>query len=212
MAFNDIDGDGLHDLALASHFNLPEPDKGELQWLKRPANPSDEWELKKIKSIPSIHRILWTDLNNDGKKELIIAPTLGPGAKAPEYKSKTAFFYAMLSKNGTFSFKTIDSSLTVLHGISYADIDRNGTTDILTASFEGVFVYYNDLTGKARSFTKKQIGKGEQKEAPLRGSSDVETGRLSDGSTFIATIEPWHGNQVVVYFHRPTWIAYGHGL
>ncbi len=202
MAFNDIDGDGKRDLALASHFELQEPGEGELQWLKRPSDPVNEWNLTGIKKIPSIHRILWADLNSDGKKELIIAPLLGPGAKAPGYKSKTAFYYATPSSNGTFSFVTIDSSLTVLHGISVADIDKNGSTDLLTASFEGVFVYLNNITGKTCSFLKKQIGQGEQKVTPQSGTSEVETGRLANGSIFIATIEPWHGNQVVVYIQE----------
>ena len=45
----------------------------------------------------------------------------------------------------------------------------------------------------------KQIAKGEQDKAPRLGTSEVETGTLSDGSLFIATIEPWHGNLLVVY-------------
>src|SRR5262249_6700191 len=32
-----------------------------------------------------------------------------------------------------------------------------------------------------------------------RGSSEVKQGTLKNGRKFIATIEPWHGNQVVVY-------------
>lgn len=199
MAFNDVDGDGRPDLVLASHFDLLEPGEGELQWLRSPADPSNEWSLTEIKKIPSVHRILWTDINKDGKNELIIAPTLGPGAKAPGYKSKTAFYYAVLSDKGRFRFVTIDSSLTVLHGISVADIDKNGTKDILTASFEGVNAYYNKITGNTSSFVKKQLSRGEQSEPPQLGSSEVEAGRLANGKIFIATIEPWHGNEVVVY-------------
>lgn len=199
MAFGDMDGDGRRDLALASYFNLPEPDQGKLHWLKKPVNPDKEWAIEEIKTIPSIHRIIWTDLNNDGKNELIIAPTLGHGAKAPEYNSKTTFSYAISSGNGKFRFETIDKELTVLHGITSADIDRNGTVDLLTASFEGVNAFYNTITGSTNSFVRMQIGKGEQDKAPRLGSSEVETGILSDGSLFIAAIEPWHGNQLVVY-------------
>ena len=34
---------------------------------------------------------------------------------------------------------------------------------------------------------------------PSKGSSEVKVGRLADGRRYIATIEPWHGFQVVVY-------------
>jgi DNA-binding beta-propeller fold protein YncE len=201
MAFEDMDGDGRRDLALASYFNLPEPDQGMLQWLKKPLNPSEEWVIEEMKTIPSIHRIIWTDLNNDGKNELVIAPTLGPGAKAPEYNSKTTFSYAIPSGKGKYRYETINKELTVLHGITSADLDKDGTIDLLTASFEGVSVFYNKINGNTNSFVRKQIGKGEQDKAPRLGTSEVETGILSDGSLFIATIEPWHGNQLVIYTH-----------
>ena len=35
--------------------------------------------------------------------------------------------------------------------------------------------------------------------AGSRGSSEVKRGKLKSGLPYIATIEPWHGNQVVVY-------------
>ena len=203
MAFGDMDGDGRRDLALASYFNLPEPDQGILHWLKKPLNPSEEWVIEEMKIIPSIHRILWTDLNNDGKNELVIAPTLGPGAKAPEYNSKTTFSYAIPAGNGKYRYETINKELTVLHGITSSDIDRDGKIDLLTASFEGVSVFYNKTDGTTNNFVRKQIGKGEQDKAPRLGTSEVETGILSNGSLFIATLEPWHGNQLVIYT-RPT--------
>jgi hypothetical protein len=38
---------------------------------------------------------------------------------------------------------------------------------------------------------------------PKGGSSDAAVGRLPGGALFIAAIEPWHGNQVVVYRSGP---------
>ncbi len=32
-----------------------------------------------------------------------------------------------------------------------------------------------------------------------RGASEIKQGKLKNGRPFIATIEPWHGNKVVVY-------------
>ncbi len=32
-----------------------------------------------------------------------------------------------------------------------------------------------------------------------RGCSEIHLGQLKGGTRFLATIEPWHGNQVVVY-------------
>jgi hypothetical protein len=43
---------------------------------------------------------------------------------------------------------------------------------------------------------------GATGSAPKRGCSEVHLGRLRDGRQFLATIEPWHGSEVVVYPDR----------
>ncbi len=48
-------------------------------------------------------------------------------------------------------------------------------------------------------WSKTQLGTGNQESKPNKGSSEVKVGRLADGRRYIATIEPWHGFQVVVY-------------
>jgi hypothetical protein len=46
----------------------------------------------------------------------------------------------------------------------------------------------------------RHLGAGNQANPRSnRGSSEVKQGKLKHGQTFIATIEPWHGHQVVVY-------------
>ncbi len=66
------------------------------------------------------------------------------------------------------------------------------------AAWEGVFVLDRDRAGH---WTKTKIGTGNQDANPFKGASEVKVGHLLKNSPFIATIEPWHGFQVVVYFH-----------
>jgi hypothetical protein len=49
-------------------------------------------------------------------------------------------------------------------------------------------------------WTRRQLCVGNQ-ETPKahRGSSEVKLGKLKNGKKFLATIEPWHGYQFVVY-------------
>jgi hypothetical protein len=55
----------------------------------------------------------------------------------------------------------------------------------------------HDVSGK---WTRRRLGAGNQANPKSnRGSSEVKEGTLKGGHKFIATIEPWHGNQVVVY-------------
>ena len=41
--------------------------------------------------------------------------------------------------------------------------------------------------------------KGIPKKKGITGAGEVKIGRFRSGRIYIATIEPWHGNQVVVY-------------
>ena len=51
---------------------------------------------------------------------------------------------------------------------------------------------------------KPALGEGNQANPKgSRGSSEIKQGKLKNGRKFIATIEPWHGNQVVVYTESP---------
>ena len=69
--------------------------------------------------------------------------------------------------------------------------------DLLTASYEGVTLFKHDKDNK---WSSKRLGQGNQDNPKSnRGSSEIKQGKLKNGKPFIATIEPWHGNQVVVY-------------
>jgi FG-GAP-like repeat len=47
---------------------------------------------------------------------------------------------------------------------------------------------------------RRRLGEGNQENPKRsRGSSEIKAGKLKSGAKFLATIEPWHGNQVVVY-------------
>ncbi len=66
----------------------------------------------------------------------------------------------------------------------------------MTASLEGVFLFGKESAGK---WIKTQIGEGNTEEKGDIGAGEVKIGRFRSGRIYIATIEPWHGNQVVVY-------------
>ena len=97
-------------------------------------------------------------------------------------------------------YRLIDNQLTVLHGVSVVDWDGDKCDDILTASFEGVHLFLPKAQGNEVSWKKKHLGDGFQSDAPERGSSEIALGYLnSSKQRFLATIEPWHGDNVAVY-------------
>ncbi|HOK45940.1 MAG TPA: VCBS repeat-containing protein, partial [Bryobacteraceae bacterium] len=84
----------------------------------------------------------------------------------------------------------------VLHGISIVDWDGDRRDEILTASFEGISLF--QLGGKWR---RTRLAQGSPDAWPKCGSSEVAVGRIGK-RRFLCAIEPWHGNQVVVYVER----------
>ncbi|MEX2469482.1 MAG: VCBS repeat-containing protein [Pseudohongiellaceae bacterium] len=199
----DIDGDGDMDVVLASEFALGESTQGGLvHWLENPGNPvlNQEWEMHYIDEIPTSHRVKWGDVNGDGMPELINLPIIGVGASAPLYdvdlQMKAYAIPPDLDVDG-WPGLVLDESLQLAHGLALHDFDGNGQDDMLTASFGGVHLYRLAMQGQP--VHKQQLGAGKQDaERPQIGSSEVDVGSL-DGDRFIATVEPWHGNQVVVY-------------
>jgi hypothetical protein len=92
--------------------------------------------------------------------------------------------------------RVLNDEMHVTHNFFPVDFDDDRDLDILCTSFEGVNLLTNDGRGK---FTRKVIGAGNQATSPNRGASEIKSGKLADGRRYIATIEPWHGHQVVVY-------------
>jgi hypothetical protein len=200
---HDIDGDGQLDLALGAGWQgLNAQAQGTLQWLKRGKTLDDEWKIHPIVREPSIHRIRFADLDGDGKPELISAPLLGPNSTAGKNWSEMpirlrAYRIPANPKEDEWSAETIDESLHVCHNFQAIDVDGDGRLDLITASYEGVTLFQRSADGK---WSKRLIGMGNQDQpTKRRGTSEIKLGRLSSQSRFIATIEPWHGFQVVVY-------------
>ncbi|HPM81247.1 MAG TPA: VCBS repeat-containing protein [Candidatus Anammoximicrobium sp.] len=207
LAAYDIDGDTRLELALAGGFYFNESRRGgEIYLLRQPTAEDVPWTRHRIAADPVTHRVRWADLDGDGRKELVHVPLFGPGsegARAPRPAHLWAFAVPPHFPSGKLEVWKIDETLTVVHGVHIGDLDGDGREEILTASYEGIFRF--DLEGPLAEgrWIKKQIAAGappvSNEPGAARGSSEVAVGRLPDGRSFLAAIEPWHGHQVVVY-------------
>ena len=84
----------------------------------------------------------------------------------------------------------------VTHNFQVIDMNGDKQPDILLVSFEGVHLLERQNDGK---WQRTHIGAGNQATSPNKGASEIKLGQLAGGKDYIATIEPWHGHQVVVY-------------
>ncbi len=190
----DLDGDGRAEIAIAYEFEMNRPDRGKLLLAVQGRGPDDPWKLMPIGEIDSIHRLRWGDVDGDRKLELVVAPLFGRDAKPPAYASPVrirVFTTATDPLNPSWSSRSLTDRF-VLHAIEVIDADGDGISDILTADNAGVALY------RGPTATPLALTPGVPGNAPKRGSSEVHLGRLNGGQKFLATVEPWHGNQVAV--------------
>ncbi len=212
LALHDVDGDGRLELALASGFYFNDSHRGgSIELLYPPAEPGEVWRRTHIATDPVVHRLRWADVDGDGRAELIHASIFGPGSDAVR-SPRPAHLWALRPPAGSdaessgsphWQVHKIDETLTVLHGIWVGDLDGDGRAEILTASFDGIRRF--DCSGPLpqATWTCQSITAGYQPESPPvgtpRGTSEVTVLRRRGAGWLLAAIEPWHGNQVVVY-------------
>jgi len=154
---------------------------GIVSLLQRGKDPLGPWNVREIDRLTTSHRLRVAQVG--GRAVVINAPLTGASAKAPDYRDRVPLVYYV---PGEWKRQTIEwANEGVQHGIF---IDGRS---ILTASFSGIHRFEPTPNGWKRT----EVSKGDPSPCPKCGASDVAVAR--DGS--MAAIEPWHGNQVVVY-------------
>ncbi|HEV7281993.1 MAG TPA: FG-GAP-like repeat-containing protein [Pirellulaceae bacterium] len=203
FAPSDIDGDGRLDFALAADWTVNPKQGGTIQWLRQPEDPSQPWELFPIGAEPTVHRMNFGDLDDDGKEELLVLPLMGRNSSGPDFaESGVRFLRYVLPGNPTepegWKPEVLTDELHVTHNFDVTDLDHDGVDDVLVVAFEGVHWI---CRGDDGAWKMTRIGEGDQQSKPRRGASEIRRGLLGDQPTddYIATIEPWHGDKVVVY-------------
>jgi hypothetical protein len=194
-AASDPGPDGIPDVVVAWEFaNDASKSIGKVGVLHHGADVRQPWELRQIDQIPTAHRIRFADVFGDGHRVAINAVLTGPKAAPPAYSGDHAPL--LLYRPGDWKREVISmENEGVQHGILVTRWNRGDIKDsLLTSSFSGIHLFQ----WSARGWTRTEISKGDSAPCPKCGSSDVAVGYLGN-SKFLAAIEPWHGNQVVIY-------------
>ena len=201
----DIDGDGRVDFALGAGWKpFDTKTGGTLHWLRQPKNLDQEWELFAIGSEPTLHRIRFAPLDRlrdiSAKPVLIVGPLMGrDSTRANNWMDGRplrllAYRIPNDPTRDKWPQEVIDESLHVMHNFDIMPTPKG--VDLLTASYLGIHRFQR----VGDKWSKQRIHEGDQTNPKgNRGASEIKHGQRNDGTPLLATIEPWHGHQVVLY-------------
>ncbi len=183
-------------IAVASQFSMqPQESLGTVSLLTPGEDPRMPWKVTEFDKLPTSHRLRWADIDGSKNKVLIDAPLAGLHAQSPDYRGHVPLVYY---RPGEWKRRLIgDAEEGIVHGIFVTDWDGNGRDAILIGSFLGIHLYRFGQDGK---WLRTEIAKGSPKPWPKSGTSDITVGWLGK-ERYLGAIEPWHGNEVVVYRH-----------
>lgn len=196
LAAADLDGDGIPEIVLAEQFDMdPRKSAGVLSLLHHQGDPRGLWAIKEIDRLPASHRLRWANIDGSGNRVLVNAPLAGPTAAPPDFRAQVSPVYY---RPGAWKREIIPDALEgVFHGIYITDFDGDGRDEIVAASFLGIHLFQFGKDG----WRRRELAKGDPAPWPKSGASDVAVGHLG-ARKFLCAIEPWHGNQVAVYFEE----------
>ncbi len=181
IAARDLDGDGKCEVAVGAEWNPGDTvGSGAVFILEAPADRTQRWTPKRLPHEPTTHRMHWTR-GADGKFLLAVLPLHGRGNKNNAGDGVKFLGYEWPWRDGARPV-TIFGDSRNLHATHNFDLQADQSS--LVATKEGVM-----QVDSRSSF------------APLNavGAGEVRSGRSGNGTRFIATVEPMHGNTLAVY-------------
>ena len=113
-------------------------------------------------SGPDVSTYNTADFNTDGRMDIVMGQSEGGSSGFPP--GGLIWYEAPVDRrNGTWIQHTIDANFVYTHAIRVADMDKNGTPDIVTSeqdqsSLRRVAIFFNDGTG---NFTEQVLSNAE---------------------------------------------------
>lgn len=196
IAAKDIDGDGKVEVAVGAQWNPSETSNaeqsGSVHYLIRPVDPTQLWKAVKLHHEPTVHRMKWLK-SSGGQFYLVVVPLHGRGNVNGEGEGVKVIAYEYPKDvNGQWPMYTLANDMHLTHNFDLVERNDKNKSGFYLAGKEGVrFIHEN--------FNKGSEGKSEQLTGLGYGAGEVRVGKATSNKNFIATIEPMHGDKVVVY-------------
>ena len=184
LCAKDLNGDGKAEIAVGAEWNPGDTrNSGAVFSLKHSADCFAKRDARALHREPTVHRMHWVE-EKGGEHFLAVLPLHGPGNVKGEGEGINFLGYRPKEDWRTF---LIHKGFHLAHNFDPVTWDDSGNESILVACKEGVHLL-------------RPGGKEKWTAQPMTamGAGEVRLGTLPNGKRFITTIEPMHGNEVVI--------------
>lgn len=193
LAAADLDGDGRCEVAAGAGWNPGDTTgSGAVFYVQPAADRRQLWNALPLPHEPTVHRMRWVR-QADGRFDLVVVPLHGRGndPRAGTGAGVRVLAYTMPADlSARWTTEVLDDRLHKTHNLDVVQWDADPEEELLIASQEGVFLLDRTPEGiRRRHLTGTDVG----------GAGEVRLGRMASGRRFIATVEPMHGTNLVVY-------------
>jgi hypothetical protein len=190
IAARDLDGDGKAEVAVGAEWNPADTvNSGAVFLLDAPADRTQRWTQRKLPHEPTTHRMQFVR-GADRTFSLVVLPLHGRGNKNGAGEGVQVLGYEWPWRQESRPVPVM-SNLPPLHLTHNLDVvsgqGAQSIETLLLATKEGV----RSVDAPANRAVPQPV--------TSINAGEVRRGALPGGASFIATIEPMHGNQLVVY-------------
>ncbi len=173
LAAQDLDGDGKCELAVGADWDPNDREtSGAVFYMIPPADRTQKWEPVKLHAEPTVHRMKWAP----DRSGLIVVPLHGRG-KDGAAASRVLLYERPEDPRRPWKTEILAESMHQTHNFDIAQ-------SLLLAGREGVLNF--DRGKPPTIIISSQKGVGEVR-------------KLNESWDAIATVEPMHGNELVLY-------------
>lgn len=193
VAAQDIDGDGQAEIAVGAGWNPGDTvNSGAVFYLQPPLDRTKSWKSVTLPHEPTVHRMRWVKDYQD-KWTLLVVPLHGRANKDAEGVGvKIQRYIPPTSPSTEWTTQTIDESLHKTHNFDPVQWDEDVAQEFLIGSKEGWFAA--NWSREKSAFELESLG-----SADAGGAGEIRLGRTANSGRFVATVEPMHGNALVLY-------------